>query len=406
MDFYAGPSNSSLFSSRLPNLQVGSTSHTSSDNTDTMTEARRYTPTEALGRGNDDNTITCSSTSTALSSTISHSKISPETVQRAAAALNIPWTKSLEDAVLARSLLTSLPLPLTPASAGTAGSALESGSSLGSSCALSSPGSLISSALDNPSASGLQASMNETPTHTLATTLSTSISGNHHSRKMVPKQDASINVGFYPSDHEMDNSSSHSMPTSPSGPTSNPTSPTMPSLPPFIERDYALMGTNVLSTQTQLPISSTKSIQATTYKSSYRTSTIAPSRRDWRHSTGTITHAGSSHKERQSEEEEPPSVLEGRDIQEMDEATLKRAKNTDAARRSRHKKQMRMDGLDQRVSELEVENAMFENKLNEVELERSILLDKNQTQQARIQELELMVVALQDQIMAMQSSRS
>ncbi|KAG0297737.1 hypothetical protein BGZ96_005159 [Linnemannia gamsii] len=87
-------------------------------------------------------------------------------------------------------------------------------------------------------------------------------------------------------------------------------------------------------------------------------------------------------------ETEPPSVLDGKDLSEMDEVSLKRAKNTDAARRSRHKKLIKMESLEQRVAELEVENSMFESKLNEVELERSLLADKDSMQQARIQDLE------------------
>ncbi|OAQ28505.1 hypothetical protein K457DRAFT_554484 [Linnemannia elongata AG-77] len=92
----------------------------------------------------------------------------------------------------------------------------------------------------------------------------------------------------------------------------------------------------------------------------------------------------SSDLKRERESSEPPA--------------LKRAKNTDAARRSRHKKLVKMEGLEQRVAELEVENSMFETKLNEVELERSLLADKDQMQQARIQELERMLAAVREKI--------
>ncbi|KAG0317468.1 hypothetical protein BGZ97_005333, partial [Linnemannia gamsii] len=131
------------------------------------------------------------------------------------------------------------------------------------------------------------------------------------------------------------------------------------------------------STQSCLSIpgaSSPTIIKATTYKSTYRSATLTSSKRD-----------------RDRElllESEPPSVLDGKDLSEMDEVSLKRAKNTDAARRSRHKKLIKMESLEQRVAELEVENSMFESKLNEVELERSLLADKDCMQQARIQELE------------------
>ncbi|KAG0065892.1 hypothetical protein BGZ89_007824 [Linnemannia elongata] len=132
------------------------------------------------------------------------------------------------------------------------------------------------------------------------------------------------------------------------------------------------------STQTPVP---GKSVTATTYKSAYRSASLTR-----------------SSLKRERESSEPPSVLDGKDISEMDETALKRAKNTDAARRSRHKKLVKMEGLEQRVAELEVENSMFETKLNEVELERSLLADKDQMQQARIQELERMLAAVREKI--------
>jgi hypothetical protein len=132
------------------------------------------------------------------------------------------------------------------------------------------------------------------------------------------------------------------------------------------------------STQTPVP---GKSVTATTYKSAYRSASLTR-----------------SSLKRERESSEPPSVLDGKDISEMDETALKRAKNTDAARRSRHKKLVKMEGLEQRVAELEVENSMFETKLNEVELERSLLADKDQMQQARIQELERMLATVREKI--------
>lgn len=110
------------------------------------------------------------------------------------------------------------------------------------------------------------------------------------------------------------------------------------------------------------------------------------------------TYRSASLLKRDREFDEPPSVLDGRDIAEMDEVSLKRAKNTDAARRSRRKKLIKMESLEQRVAELEVENSMFETKLNEVELERSLLADKDQMQQARIQELEGILSSLREKM--------
>ena len=110
------------------------------------------------------------------------------------------------------------------------------------------------------------------------------------------------------------------------------------------------------------------------------------------------TYRSASLVKRNREVEDPPSVLDGKDPSEMDEVSLKRAKNTDAARRSRHKKLVRTECLEQRVAELEVENSMFESKLNEVELERSLLAEKDHMQQARIQELELLLTSVREKL--------
>ncbi|KAF9956001.1 hypothetical protein BGZ72_003192 [Mortierella alpina] len=149
-----------------------------------------------------------------------------------------------------------------------------------------------------------------------------------------------------------------------------------PSLPPTTPR----MSLSILSS-TQTPVPGTSSVKATTYKSAYRSTSLPR-----------------SGVKRDRDFDDPPSVLDGKDVSDMDEVALKRAKNTDAARRSRHKKLVKMEGLEHRVAELEVENSMFEAKLNEVELERSLLADKDQMQQARIQELERMLSAVREKL--------
>ncbi|KAK3832150.1 MAG: hypothetical protein JOS17DRAFT_743132 [Linnemannia elongata] len=270
--------------------------------------------------------------------------LTPEAVQQAAAALNIPWSKSLEQAVLAQSLLASF-------------AAAASSSS-------SSPNNITSPLL-----------------HQQQQPLA----------PLMPKQGASMTVAH---DLAMD----ISPPGTPLMPTMSMTmsspSPKTPTMSSFSsERASSVIGspppshhhptlapatTNtprlsiLSSTQSclSLPGASSPVIKATTYKSTYRSASLSYSKRD------------------RPEFEEPPSVLEGKDLSEMDEVSLKRAKNTDAARRSRHKKLVKMESLEQRVAELEVENSMFESKLNEVELERSLLADKDCMQQARIQELE------------------
>ncbi|KAF9573652.1 hypothetical protein EC968_008289 [Mortierella alpina] len=275
--------------------------------------------------------------------------LTPEAVQQAAAALNIPWSKSLEQAVLAQSLLASLPMAIP-----TAAMALRQ----------------TTAATMMPVAPQMTSAQFTSPA-SAATAAS-----------MMLKHSASINVAH---DHAMD-ISPPCTPLMPMSPKS-PLSPSLPMQPLPSDRVHARATTplasrpSVLSSsQARVPsagLSSTSSVKATTYKSTYRSASLL---------------------KRDREVEEPPSVLEGKDITEMDEVSLKRAKNTDAARRSRHKKLVKMESLEQRVAELEVENSMFESKLNEVELERSLLADKDQMQQARIQELELLLASVREKL--------
>ncbi|KAG0258632.1 hypothetical protein BG011_003158 [Mortierella polycephala] len=226
--------------------------------------------------------------------------LTPEAVQQAAAALNIPWSKSLETAVLAQSLLASLPL-------------------------------------------ALQMPVKATPAPVASAPQTTS-----PSPVLLPKRAETPVI--------LERAAS-----------------TTPSSTPRLSL-------SILSS-TQTPVPGTSSVTATTYKSAYR--------------SASLTRNGLK---RDREYSEPPSVLDGRDLSGMDEVALKRAKNTDAARRSRHKKLVKMEGLEQRVAELEVENSMFETKLNEVELERSLLADKDHMQQARIQELERMLATAREKL--------
>ncbi|CAO3571956.1 unnamed protein product [Mortierella alpina] len=274
--------------------------------------------------------------------------LTPEAVQQAAAALNIPWSKSLEQAVLAQSLLASLPMAIPTAAM----------------------------ALRQTTATAM---MSLTPQMTPGqfTTPASAVTA----ASLMLKHGASINVAH---DHAMD----VSPPCTPllrMSPMS-PLSPSLPMQPLPSDRVHSRASTplasrpSVLSSsQTHVPNASvsSSSVKATTYKSSYRSASLL---------------------KRDREVEEPPSVLDGKDINEMDEVSLKRAKNTDAARRSRHKKLVKMESLEQRVAELEVENSMFESKLNEVELERSLLADKDQMQQARIQELELLLASVREKL--------
>ncbi|KAG0329416.1 hypothetical protein BGZ99_002127 [Dissophora globulifera] len=305
--------------------------------------------------------------------------MTPETIQRVAAALNIPWSESLEQAVLTQSLLASIPLalqqpatpqltPLIPQFTGTMPFSITPATSTSSS-----------------TATGAAAT---TPTH--ATTLA-NVFLNHS---------ASINVAHDISAMDISPPCTPRMSMS-SFPMamSSPTSPVSPSLLPLdMSRTSSASSLTrspppppplhlsiLSSTQTRLPVTTSNgsptTVQTTMYKSTYRSLSLSK-----RH-----------HRDRDSEEPaapSPPSVLDGKDLSEMDEVALKRAKNTDAARRSRYKKMVQMESLEQRVAELEVENSLFESKLNEVELERSLLADKDRLQQARIRELENLLASL------------
>lgn len=252
--------------------------------------------------------------------------LSPDAVRQAAAALNIPWSKGLEEAVLAQSLLASIPMTLAMPVA-------------------------------SPATAAAQIAPAAAP------------------EVMTPPSPAV------------------STPASPS-PRSSPAPQSQPmererstSVTPSIAPSTPRMSLSILSTQTTAPVGNS-GVKATVYKSAYRQASLP--------STGRRCNMNLKRNDR--EWDDTPSVLEGKDVSEMDEVALKRAKNTDAARRSRRKKLILMEGLEQRVAELEVENSMFESKLNEVELERSLLADKDQMQQARIMELEAMLSSLRQKM--------
>ncbi|KAG0007762.1 hypothetical protein BGZ80_004262 [Entomortierella chlamydospora] len=275
--------------------------------------------------------------------------LTPEAVQQAAAALNIPWSKALEQAVMAQSLLASLPLALPNL-------ALQQQQSVAPQLAMLMP--------------QLTGANNFMPTTATTTSTTTTATAAASLANLKLNHGASINIAH---DNAMEIS-----------PPCTPISTIAPSLPLQAERAASTAPSTprlsiLSSTQTSLPVSgaSTPTVKTMTYKSSYRSASLM---------------------KRNREVEEPPSVLDGKDLSEMDEVSLKRAKNTDAARRSRYKKMVRMEGLEQRVAELEVENSMFESKLNEVELERSLLADKDQMQQARIQELEAMLASIRERL--------
>ncbi|KAI9357722.1 hypothetical protein BD770DRAFT_305142, partial [Pilaira anomala] len=75
-------------------------------------------------------------------------------------------------------------------------------------------------------------------------------------------------------------------------------------------------------------------------------------------------------------------------IVDQDEIALKRQKNTDAARRSRLKKLVKMEHLEQRVSELEADNHQLNTRIAVLESEKSGLESKDVSLEDRIRVLE------------------
>ncbi|KAG0081351.1 hypothetical protein BGZ93_002724 [Podila epicladia] len=74
--------------------------------------------------------------------------------------------------------------------------------------------------------------------------------------------------------------------------------------------------------------------------------------------------------------------------EKMEEVVAKRAKNTDAARRSRLKKLIRLEGLEAKVSDLETANSDLSMKIAILETEKSGFVSKEAEQMARIEQLE------------------
>ncbi|KAG0096470.1 hypothetical protein BGZ93_004502 [Podila epicladia] len=74
--------------------------------------------------------------------------------------------------------------------------------------------------------------------------------------------------------------------------------------------------------------------------------------------------------------------------EELDEIVAKRAKNTDAARRSRMKKLIRLEGLEAKVSDLETANNKMTLKVAILETEKSNFIAKEAEQNVRIAQLE------------------
>lgn len=83
-----------------------------------------------------------------------------------------------------------------------------------------------------------------------------------------------------------------------------------------------------------------------------------------------------------------PSKRKFVDEKESDDIALKRQKNTDAARRSRLKKLVKMEALEARVVELEADNTKLSTRIAVLESEKSGLESKDKGLEERIRTLE------------------
>lgn len=91
--------------------------------------------------------------------------------------------------------------------------------------------------------------------------------------------------------------------------------------------------------------------------------------------------------------EEPAPILKRRitevsPVVDQDEIALKRQKNTDAARRSRLKKLVKMEHLEERVAELEADNHRLNTRIAVLESEKAGLESKDISMEDRIRVLE------------------
>ncbi|KAI9256873.1 hypothetical protein BY458DRAFT_519105 [Sporodiniella umbellata] len=81
-------------------------------------------------------------------------------------------------------------------------------------------------------------------------------------------------------------------------------------------------------------------------------------------------------------------VTQKRKVDDGDDATVKRQKNTDAARRSRLKKILKMETLEGHVKELESDNAKLNTRVAVLESEKGALASKEKSLEERIRVLE------------------
>jgi len=87
-----------------------------------------------------------------------------------------------------------------------------------------------------------------------------------------------------------------------------------------------------------------------------------------------------------------------------DELALKRAKNTDAARRSRLRRVMKMESLEKQVNELKSENNDLQTRIAVLESEKKGLEDKNKEKESRVHLLELQLAEAHERLIKSNSN--
>lgn len=100
--------------------------------------------------------------------------------------------------------------------------------------------------------------------------------------------------------------------------------------------------------------------------------------------TSSSSTAGTKRKQPQRK----PSSSSSSSIDPVDEAAIKRQKNTDAARRSRLKKMLKMESLENKVTELEKVHSDLMMRVAVVDSEKAGLVSKEASYEERIKKLE------------------
>ncbi|KAI8970207.1 hypothetical protein BDF20DRAFT_826335, partial [Mycotypha africana] len=111
---------------------------------------------------------------------------------------------------------------------------------------------------------------------------------------------------------------------------------------------------------------------------------------------GTIKHITSNNKGKRSRQHADRS--ENNNLPSIDSVLLKRQRNTDAARRSRLRKLVKMETLEKRVEVLRANNEQLKVKLAVLESEVIHTAEKEERNRQRIQDLEAQLTVAHKQL--------